>query len=134
MYHCFVLTSVMFSPVAPASRYSATLRATEPLEQREHGAVQNQIHDPQERAEHDREEDHHDGRGVHLTPRRPRDALQLVADFDEKHARAVPPPADVLARFSKVVAYHVARHLPRRSTLSRKPAVLARSAHPRSLA
>src|SRR5215207_2205081 len=101
MYHCFVLTSVI----------ALTSLLGEPLEQREHRAIQKQIHNPEKRAEHDREEDHHDGRGVHLFLRRPRHALQLVADFDEEHARAIPPPTDVLARFSDVVSYHVRCHL-----------------------
>src|SRR2546425_13199367 len=106
MYHCFWLTSVI--TVTSDSRTKSMKDPTPRGRQR-------QIDHPQEYAEENRRQNHHDRRRVHFLLRRPGDALQLVVNFGKERAAPVPPAADVLSRFSDVVDHvccHVSFHPP----------------------
>ena len=102
MYHCLVLTSVITLTIVTETAGTAM----------KHGAVQNQVDDPEKRAQHDRKEDDHHRRRVDFFPRRPRDALQFVADLGEKRAAAIPPAADVFPRLTDFSCHHVRCHCP----------------------
>src|SRR4051794_4285686 len=101
MYHCFCETSVI----------TLTLRTAEPVERPVDRRGQREIHDPEEQPEERRGQNHHDRRRVHFLLRRPGDPFELVADFDQKRAAAIPPAGDVLPRFPDVVGHHVGCHL-----------------------